>query len=246
VEAAVEIVGSDAASVQVYDPDERGLRLVGWHGFDPASAAFWRLVVPESASTCGLALAAGTRVVVPDVEAAPALAGSEDLHEYRRSGLRAVQSTPLLTDDGRVVGMLSTHWRSPHEVRAEELRRIDVLAGMARARRAKLLDWAEKTDIARRQYHRKMVNGHLVTSAERLGAEFREVTLFCGCGRDRCHELVVVPISAYGQVRESPHQLLVAKGHTTDADDVLAAADSYDVVAIKPEFRDPSAPNVDP
>ena len=81
----MEIVGSDAASIQVYDPDERGLRLVGWRGFDPASAAFWRLVVPESASTCGLALAAGTRVVVPDVETAAALAGSEDMHEYRRS-----------------------------------------------------------------------------------------------------------------------------------------------------------------
>ena len=142
--------------------------------------------------------------------------------------------------------MLSTHWRSPHEIRAEELRRIDVLAGVARARRAKLLDWAEQTEIARRQYHRKMVNGHLVTSAERLGTEFREVTLFCGCGRDRCHELVVVPISAYEEVRESPHRLLVAKGHTTDADDVLAEADSYDVVAIKPEFRDPSPPNADP
>jgi len=37
------------------------------------------------------------------------LAGTDDLHEYRRSSLRAVQSTPLLTADGQVVGMLSTH-----------------------------------------------------------------------------------------------------------------------------------------
>src|SRR5262249_62130325 len=65
-------------------------------------------------------------------------------HEYRRSGLRAVQPTPLFTGDGRVVGMLSTHWRSPHEVRAEELRRIDLLAGVVRAQRSKLLDWAPK------------------------------------------------------------------------------------------------------
>lgn len=159
VQAAVEIVGSDAASIQVYDHDRRGLRLVGWHGFDPASAAFWRLVAPESASTCGLALTAGTRVVVPDVEAAAALAGSDDLHEYRRSGLRAVQPTPLFTGDGRVVGMLSTHWRSPHEVRAEELRRIDLLQGGTRAA-------IEAARLGQKERDRpppvlpEMVNGH--------------------------------------------------------------------------------------
>jgi hypothetical protein len=249
VEAAVEIVGSDAASVQVFDHDQGGLRLAGWRGFDPASAAFWGLVVPESASTCGLALAAGTRVVVPDVEAAATLAGSDDLHEYRRSGLRAVQSTPLVTSEGRVVGMLSTHWQRPHEVRAEELRLIDVLARLVRARRAELLDWAEKSDIARRQYHRKMVNRHLVTSVERLGTEFREITgpmtLFCACGRNACRELIVVPISAYEQLRESPHQFVVAKGHATEADDVLAGSDGYDIVAIKPEYRDPTPPTAD-
>lgn len=128
VDAAVEIAGSDAASVQVFDDELRGLRLAGWRGFHPVSAAFWELVVPESASSCGMALVTGERVVVPDVEAEPALAGSEDLHEYRRSGLGAVQSTPLVSDDGRVVGMLSTHWRRPYRLSAADLRRFDSLA----------------------------------------------------------------------------------------------------------------------
>jgi hypothetical protein len=193
-----------------------------------------------------LALAAGNQVIVPDVEAAAALADSEDLHEYRRSGLRAVQSTPLRADDGRVIGMLSTHWRGPHEVRAEELHLIELLTRLAVAPRGKLLDWAAKTDIARRQYHRKLVNRHLVTGIGRLGEEVREVagrlTLFCACGRDRCHELIVVPNSAYEQVRESPHQFLVAKGHATEIDHVLADGDSYDIVLIEPEYRDPTPP----
>lgn len=152
-------------------------------------------------------LAAGSRVVVPDVEAAAALAGSEDLHEYRRSGLRAVQSTALLTVEGRVAGMLSTHWRSPHDVRAEELRRIDLLVGVVRAQQGKLLDWAKKSDIARHQYHRKEGNGHLVTSVERLGMECREIA---GPGRSytqvvlatlSCHE----PQEAANQGRQRVH-----------------------------------------
>jgi hypothetical protein len=247
LEAAVEIIGSDAASLQIYDHDRRGLRLVSWRGFDPASAAFWRLVVPESASTCGLALAAAQRVVVADVEAAAPLAASEDLHQYRRSGLRAVQSTPLLTGDGHVIGMLSTHWRTPHDVRAEELRLIDLLAPVARGQQAKLLDWTEKSDIARRQYHRKMVNGHPVTGVESLGKEsiVGQLTLFCACGRDACQELVVVPMSAYEQVRESPHHFFVAKGHAAEIDDVVAEGDVYEVVVIQPEYRDPSPPTGD-
>jgi GAF domain len=128
VDAAVEIAGSDASSVQVFDHDRGGLRLAGWRGFHPVSAAFWELVVPESASTCGMALVTGERVVVPNLEAEAALADSEDLHEYRRSRLGAVQSTPLVADDGCVVGMLSTHWRRSHEPSAADLRRIDSLA----------------------------------------------------------------------------------------------------------------------
>jgi hypothetical protein len=42
--------------------------------------------------------------------------------------LRAVQSTPLVAEDGRVAGMLSTHWRIAHEPSAAELTWIDSLA----------------------------------------------------------------------------------------------------------------------
>jgi hypothetical protein len=128
VDAAAELVGSAAASIQIFDEGLGGLSLMAWRGFHPGSATFWELVVPESASTCGMALVTGDRVVVPDLEADAALAGSEDLDEYRRSRLRAVQSTPLVAEDGCVAGMLSTHWRTPHEPSAAELRRIDSLA----------------------------------------------------------------------------------------------------------------------
>jgi hypothetical protein len=128
IDAAVEVAGSDAGSVQVFDERQGGLRLAGWRGFHPMSAAFWELVVSDSACVCGMSLASGQRVVVVDVETEAALADSEDLEEFRRSRLRAVQSTPLATADGRLLGMLSTHWRTPHEPSAAVLRRIDSLA----------------------------------------------------------------------------------------------------------------------
>src|SRR4029450_13781110 len=38
----------------------------------------------------------------------------------RRSGIRAVQSTPLRSRSGRLLGMLSTHWRAPPTPTAED------------------------------------------------------------------------------------------------------------------------------
>ena len=247
VDAAVEIVRSDAASVQAFDQDRDGLRLVGSRGFDPASADFWDLVVPESASTCGLALAGGDRVVVSDVEAAAALAESEDLEEYRRSGLRAVQSTPLVEEDGRVLGMLSTHWREPHEVHDEELLAIDLLARLARAQRSDLLGWAEKSRIACRQYETGVLNHRIASYGRELANSLRDFigesslhTLLCACGRQGCQAMVVIPFAAYEEVRASPHHFVVAIGHVAAADDVLVEVDGYEIAAIKPEYRDPA------
>ena len=252
VQAAMEIVGSDAASMQLLDHDGGGLRLVGWRGFDPASAAFWGLVVPDSACTCGIALANGARVVVSDVEAAEALADSEDLEEYRRSGLRAVQSTPLVAGDGRVLGMVSTHWRRPHEVRADELLAVDLLAQVARMQGAALLDWAEKSEAARRQYKRAVLNHHLVTNAKKLETDFGGITdggvtltVLCECGRDRCQEVVALPFAVDEWVRDSPHHLVVAAGHAATVDDVIAEGEGFEIVVIKPEYRDPSPPTAD-
>lgn len=129
--AAVAGLGADAGSIQVLDQERGGLHLVASRGFAPASAAFWQFVSTASGSVCGMALAARERVVVADVEATAAFVGSEELREYRRSGLRGVQSTPLVAHDGRLLGMVSTLWRMPHETSAEELHLVGALSRLA-------------------------------------------------------------------------------------------------------------------
>jgi PAS domain S-box-containing protein len=67
--------------------------------------------------------------VTPDVEAAAV--GAAHLEEYRRSNIRAVQSTPLLSRSGQLLGMISTHWREPHQPADRALRLLDVLGRLA-------------------------------------------------------------------------------------------------------------------
>src|SRR5262245_49538476 len=111
LDAAISLLSADMGSMQILSPDRSELRLLACRGFHPASAAFWEWVRLDSASSCGLALSAGARIVVPDVEACDFMAGTGDLDAYRRSGIRAVQSTPLVSRSGQLLGMISTHWR---------------------------------------------------------------------------------------------------------------------------------------
>lgn len=131
LDAAVALTGSDCASIQTYDSGSASLKLVGSRGFHPEAAQFWERVEAASASTCGVALRGGERVVVADVDACEYMAGTGDLDAYRKSGIRAVQSTPLVSRSGAFLGMISTHWREPHEPSARDLRLLDVLARQA-------------------------------------------------------------------------------------------------------------------
>jgi PAS domain S-box-containing protein len=129
--AAIGLMSSDMASLQLLDLQRDQLRLLAWKGFHPQSAAFWETVHFNSACSCGIALATGARVVVPDVDTCDFMAGTADLDEYRRSNIRAVQSTPLVSRSGQPLGMISTHWREPHRPTERALWRLDVLARQA-------------------------------------------------------------------------------------------------------------------
>jgi GAF domain-containing protein len=131
LEAAIGLTSADFGSMQAFDPERDELRLLTHKGFHPESAKFWEWVRLDAACTCGMALHSGTRIVVPDVEACDVMQGTSDLESYRRSGIRSVQSTPLLSRSGRLLGMISTHWRQPHQPAERTLRLLDVLARQA-------------------------------------------------------------------------------------------------------------------
>jgi PAS domain S-box-containing protein len=151
LDAAMDVMKADAASIQLYEPETASLKLLGWKNFDPDSAAFWDRVDARSTSTCGLALADARRVVIADIDDSEVV-GDPNRQAYQRSGIRAVQSTPLQARDGRPLGMISTHWRDVHMPPERDLALFDVLARQA----ADLID-------------RMQVETALRKSEERLG-----------------------------------------------------------------------------
>jgi PAS domain S-box-containing protein len=131
LDAAIGLMSADMGSMQSFYPKEGELRLLASKRFHPEAAAFWARVNPDSACVCGVALSEGRRIIVPDTETCDFIAGSGDLDIFRRSNIRAVQSTPLVSRSGRLLGMISTHWRKPHQPTERDLRSLDVLARQA-------------------------------------------------------------------------------------------------------------------
>jgi two-component sensor histidine kinase len=134
MDAAVKIMRSDFASMQRHYP-ERGnggqLRLLAFRGFSPEAAKFWEWVSADSQCTCGVALRTGQRIVESNVETSDFLAGTADQATYLQTGIHAVQSTPLVSRDGKLLGMISTHWRKPHHPSERDLRLLDIVARQA-------------------------------------------------------------------------------------------------------------------
>jgi len=134
LDGAAAIMRSQFASLQMLHAD-RGdggeLCLLSYRGFSEEAAQFWHWVSVDQASTCALALRTGQRVVVSDIETAEFLQDTADLAYYRQTGIRAVQTTPLHSRVGALIGMLSTHWRHVHAPTQRELRLLDVLARQA-------------------------------------------------------------------------------------------------------------------
>ncbi|MDE3196308.1 MAG: PAS domain S-box protein, partial [Acidobacteriota bacterium] len=129
--AAMDEIRADMGKVQVVDPAASVLRIVAHRGFDDAFLNACQNLPVNKESDWAKTLLEGRRLVIEDVEA------DERAGSFRAvlqaAGSRAVQSTPLIGGSGKLVGILSTHFRSVHRPGEEELSRIDLYATLLAA-----------------------------------------------------------------------------------------------------------------
>jgi PAS domain S-box-containing protein len=128
---ALEFVGAPQGNIQLLDPTSGALELVVQHGFQQPFLDFFARVTREDAAACGKALHSAGRVIVHDVATSAVFSGQPSREVLLAAGVRAVQSTPLISSRGAVLGMLSTHFPQPHTPNDHELRLIDLLARQA-------------------------------------------------------------------------------------------------------------------
>jgi signal transduction histidine kinase len=134
VDAALWIMRSDYATMQVLHPGRGShgeLRLIASRGLDEAAKQRFEWVSAKDATTCARALQTKTRVIAPDLVQCEFMAGSASQAALLEVGIRASQTTPLISRSGNTLGMMSTHWSEPHQPSERDFRLLDILARQA-------------------------------------------------------------------------------------------------------------------
>jgi hypothetical protein len=109
---AATIVGAaDACDLQLPDPRTGMLVITRQRGFSPDFLAYFAIVRPGEATACATAATSGRPVIVDDVASSPIFAGQPTLAVMLAAGSRAVHAHPLHDESGRLLGVLSFHYR---------------------------------------------------------------------------------------------------------------------------------------
>jgi len=129
VDAAIQLTGADFGNLQIVH-STGDLEIVAQRGFSEEWLSYWNTHA-RGKGCCGSALENGHRVVVQDITKSEIFSDAEALEIQLREGVWAIQSTPIFAEDGRAVGMLSTHYRKPWKLTAGEIASLDVIARKA-------------------------------------------------------------------------------------------------------------------
>jgi GAF domain-containing protein len=128
LEAHLRLHGTTLGNAQLLRPDGRILEIVAQRGFGTEFLETFRQVRADDGCACGRALREGRSIVVEDVQREAEFAPFH--HVFRNAGVRAVQSTPLVSSRGATIGMMSTHFAAPH--RPSEFDMVMTRAGARR------------------------------------------------------------------------------------------------------------------
>lgn len=156
---AVALLGAEYGNIQLLMGQE--LVIAAQRGFSSEFLRRFRRVIKDDGSACGRALLLGKTVVIPDVEKDPDFAVYRNI--ARSTNFRAVQSTPLTSQGGRTLGILSTHFAHPHQPSIIELETLQAYALAASHHAFKLLGHTQLDQMAK-QLHEDLYAGLAISA----------------------------------------------------------------------------------
>lgn len=134
---------AELGNVQLIDWKAGYLKIASQCGFDEEFLTFFKNATTRDGSVCARALRWREPImvedIVSDIEFSPCRTVA------CRAGFRAVQSTPIVSSSGALIGVLSTHFPSPHKPSAATMAALKALARSAA--NAIILCRAAKNDI---------------------------------------------------------------------------------------------------
>src|SRR5262249_20612115 len=126
---AIELLGADKGRIRILDTTRGVLKIEAQRGFKQEYLDSFGEVPTGAGSPYCRALQSGQRMVIEDVEADALFAPFRPI--ARAGGYRAVQSTPIMSREGTLLGTLATHFRSVRKPAEQDLRLLDLYVRQA-------------------------------------------------------------------------------------------------------------------
>lgn len=124
LEAVLELTGADAGDILLWNEETGKMDISTQHGFPPDFLDYLLNVTIDDDSSYGKSARTGKRVKIRDVDSGK---GCEAQHRAILSaGYKGVQSTPLMSSENRVLGVLSSYFKKPYQPNESDLRILDL------------------------------------------------------------------------------------------------------------------------
>ncbi len=127
IDAAISITHADKGTIQFFDEKSGVLELVASRGFSQPFLDHFA-ECPYGKGSSGTALKSNERVIVEDIKKSSIFVGTPDLEPLLIEGIRAVQTTILKSRSGKLLGMLTTHYRTTYTPQYRDLQRLDLIS----------------------------------------------------------------------------------------------------------------------
>ncbi len=130
LDAAMFLTNADCGNLQLAVEDGQALEIIVHRGFSNAFIQYFQRVSGDK-TVCAKAMEDKARVIVDEVAGSAVFEDIDVRRVMLAEGIRCVQSTPMFSGSGKFMGMLSTHYKSPHQFNERELQVLDLLARQA-------------------------------------------------------------------------------------------------------------------
>ena len=122
--ATIELLGGDMGHVHIIDANAKTLRLAAQQGFAPEVLERLHAVAATDDTPARRALRIRMPVVIVDTEFDETYTAYRSI--ARAAGYRAVVKAPLIGRYGAPLGMISTHFRAPHQPSNDDLQSLEL------------------------------------------------------------------------------------------------------------------------
>jgi len=129
LDAAMLLLDAEQGNIQLYDPVGDVLEIVAHRGLADEFLSALCTVSRHDETASARALRQGRRVIIEDVTKDDAYAPYRHIAE--QAGFRAVQATPMLGHDGKLLGVLATELSEARTFSPQELRILDLYSRQA-------------------------------------------------------------------------------------------------------------------